>query len=676
MVRVRRWRRVGPLRCRGRLPPMGAPGMTRWCQAGICRAGGLATLPERMQPVQTWIRRGAPFTSARTRWMFGSHRRFVRRWEWLMFMPNDGFLPQTSHTAAMTRRLPLETFGNGAKVSIQAMGETHQLRAADIRATILAYRDALRAHQDVVNRLNVYPVPDGDTGTNMALTLESVVAEVEALGPGEPELATLTKALSHGSLMGARGNSGVILSQLLRGLADEFAASDGAVGPADLARALGTADRLARSAVMRPVEGTILTVARGAAESAATTVAAGGALGEVVDAARTGAADALARTPELLPVLADAGVVDAGGTGFLLFFDALASVVLDRPLPEPPEVDTSAVELLAGHGIEAAPEGIAGLRYEVMYLLEAPDETIPSFKEVWAGIGDSIVVVGGDGLWNCHIHTDDIGAAVEASLDAGRPRSIRVTDLLEQVEEERWVREGAHTAGTGPEDVPPGPPPTTAVVAVATGEGIKRIFRSLGVRSIIAGGQSMNPSTRDLLDAVEDAGSDEVVILPNNKNIRAVAETVAELATRQVHVVPTSSVVEGFAALLAYDPADHGAQNAAAMGASATRVVAGEVTRSVRDADSAAGPINRGDWLGLSRAGIEVVASSLTEAATRLLDRLVTDDHELVTIIEGEGASGGDTRHLTVWLGDNRPDVDVEVHHGGQPLYPYLFSIE
>ncbi|MDA8342893.1 MAG: DAK2 domain-containing protein [Actinomycetota bacterium] len=555
------------------------------------------------------------------------------------------------------------------------MGETHQLRAADVRAAIIAYRDVLRTHQEVVNRLNVYPVPDGDTGTNMALTLESVVAEVEGLGPGEPELATLTKALAHGSLMGARGNSGVILSQLLRGLADEFAAAGGAVGPADLARALATADRLARSAVMRPVEGTILTVARAAAEAAATSATAGGSLGEVVDAARAGAADALARTPELLPVLADAGVVDAGGTGFLLFFDALASVVLGRPLPEPPDVEAAPL-LPAGHGGEPAPGDLAGLRYEVMYLLEAPDETIGPFKEVWAGIGDSIVVVGGDGLWNCHIHTDDIGAAVEASLDAGRPRNIRVTDLLEQVEEERWVREGAHTAGTGPDDVPPGPPPTTAVVAVASGEGIKRIFRSLGVRSIIAGGQSMNPSTRDLLDAVEDAGSDEVVILPNNKNIRAVAETVAGLATRHVHVVPTSSVVEGFAALLAYDPAAHGGPNAAAMEASATRVVAGEVTRSVRDSDSTAGPIQTGDWLGLSRAGIEVVAGSLTEAACRLLDRLVTDEHELVTIIEGEGATTADTRHLTVWLGDNRPEVDVEVHHGGQPLYPYLFSIE
>jgi hypothetical protein len=200
---------------------------------------------------------------------------------------------------------------------------------------------------------------------------------------------------------------------------------------------------------------------------------------------------------------------------------------------------------------------ISGLRYEVMYLLEAPDDTIPSFKEVWAGLGDSIVVVGGDGLWNCHIHTDNIGAAVEASLDAGRPRNIRVTDLLEQVEEERWVREGGGTAGSGAPESPLGPPPVTGVVAVSTGVGIGRIFRSLGVHQVIAGGQSMNPSTSEILEAVELLRADEVIILPNNKNIRPVAERVDDLTDKVVRVVPTNSIAEGFAALLAYDPEAH-----------------------------------------------------------------------------------------------------------------------
>ena len=662
----------------------------------MSRTGGLVTLPDRMQDVQTCRRRGDPSTRARTRWMFGFHRRLVRRWEWLMLIPNDGFLPQTSHTAAMTRRLPSNSSGNGDKVSILLMGALETLSASDLRRSISVFRDALRAHQDVINRLNVYPVPDGDTGTNMALTLETVVSDLAELSRGSapdsqadsddadrPDLATTCKAIAHGSLMGARGNSGVILSQLLRGMTDELGGLTGAVGPVEIARALTRASELARQAVMRPVEGTILTVAAGACDGATAAAEQGKSLVDVLDAARDGAADALARTPELLPVLAQAGVVDAGGTGYLLLFDALLWVVDGRAIPEPPELpDNFDTAIAATHGadgesaedVQAAV--LAGLRYEVMYLLEAVDETIPSFKEVWAGIGDSIVVVGGDGLWNCHIHTDDIGAAVEAALDAGRPRKIRVTDLLEQVDEERWVREGADNAEWGASDVPPGPPPTTGAVAVATGVGIGRIFRSLGVHRLIAGGQSMNPSTAQILEAVEALGSDEVVILPNNKNIRPVAESVDALTSKTVRVIPTNTIAEGFAALLAYDPGSHVDANVQAMVESAERVVAGEVTQAVRDADSGVGPVKADDWLGLSRNGIEAVADSMSAVACSLLKVLVTDDHELVTIIEGEGSGPADTRRITEWLRDNRPDVESEVHHGGQPLYPYLFSIE
>ena len=553
--------------------------------------------------------------------------------------------------------------------------------AAELCQVVTTFRDGLRSHQELINRLNVYPVPDGDTGTNMALTLESVVAELAGLE--SPGLDAACKAIAHGSLMGARGNSGVILSQLLRGLSEGLNASDDDPGPLELSRALTIADELAREAVMRPVEGTILTVARGAAAGARAAAGAGSSLLGVAEASRAGAAEALALTPSLLPVLEQAGVVDAGGTGYLLLFDALLSVLDGRPMPTAPElpegpapglpVTTPAGTPLPGHDADAA---LAGLRYEVMYLLEAPDDTIPLFKEVWAGIGDSIVVVGGDGLWNCHIHTDDIGAAIEASIDAGRPRSIRVTDLLEEVEEERWVREAAGTAGSGPSETPPGPPPVTGVVAVASGDGIARIFRSLGVQGLIAGGQSMNPSIAELVEAVDALRSEQVIVLPNNSNIRPVANRVDELSAKSVWVIPTDSIAEGFAALLAYDPEADGKANAAAMEASARRVVAGEVTRAVRDSDSPAGPIAVGDWLGLSRQGIEVVRDSLAEVACGLLDILVTDAHDLVTIIEGEGSGPADTRRITEWIRDNRPEVESEVHHGGQPLYPYLFSIE
>jgi DAK2 domain fusion protein YloV len=561
------------------------------------------------------------------------------------------------------------------------------LGADELRAVMGRYRDALRSHQADINRLNVYPVPDGDTGTNMALTLEAVVAELDGV-PSASALPEVCRAIGHGSLMGARGNSGVILSQLLRGMCERMGvAGEAGVNGAILADALAHASDLARRAVVRPVEGTILTVASAAAEGAATGVGRDTAtLVAVVEEAHRLAADALARTPEMLPVLAQAGVVDAGGAGYLLLLDACWSVIdVAHPLPEPsgvPDVDLSRLGGSEGgwaggsEGAEGGVPDVGDLRYEVMYLLYAPDDSMADFKEVWAGIGDSIVVVGGDGLWNCHIHTDDIGAAIEAGVDAGRPQRIRVTDLAEQVEEERWVREASNAPGAGPGAEPVGPAPTTSVVAVVTGEGIGRIFRSLGVHHQVVGGQSMNPSTEDLLKAVELVGSDEVVILPNNKNIRPVAEQVDALSDKTVRVVATGSILEGFAALLAYDPAAGAAVNAASMGESAARVVPAEITRAVRDASTDAGEVHAGDWIGLSRDGVISIAGSAAMAMRLLLDRLLEDRHELITLIEGEGSKAADTRKISEWLKEEHPEVALEVHHGGQPLYPYLLGLE
>ncbi len=546
------------------------------------------------------------------------------------------------------------------------MDTLERLDASQLKAVVVGYRDALRNHQEALNRLNVYPVPDGDTGTNMALTLESVVTALE----GCDEMADVCKAISHGSLMGARGNSGVILSQILRGIAGGFEGADGTAGGdgAAVAKALADAAAAAYGAVMRPVEGTILTVARAAGDAATT---AGTTLLGVLEAAKAAGYDALARTPDLLPVLKQAGVVDAGGAGYVLLLDAFLLVVDGREVPAPPVPSGDAPEIHAEvDAVHGEGGGVADLRYEVMYFLEAPDETIPSFKEVWASIGDSIVVVGGDGIWNCHIHTDDIGASIEAALDCGRPKRIRVTDLLEQVEEERWVRDATTT---DPSDVVTVP---CAVVAVATGEGIRRIFRSMGVQQMVAGGQSMNPSTAQILEAVEAAPSDEVIILPNNKNIIPVAEQVAPHTLKKVRVVRTTGVAEGFGALLGYDPQASVEENETSMAGAADRVVSGEVTRAVRDSTTDAGPVKEGDFLGLAGSKITIVRPTLADAATALLDDIVTDRHEVVTIIEGEGASAALTRQLTEWLGEHRPDAEAEVHHGGQPLYPYLFSAE
>ena len=547
------------------------------------------------------------------------------------------------------------------------MAHPTTLGASELREVVGTFADLLRSHKEVINRLNVYPVPDGDTGTNMTLTIESVAQELDAL-PADADMMTVCKAIAHGSLMGARGNSGVILSQLLRGLMEKVRDHD-QITPAVLADALTHADVMARQAVVRPIEGTILSVARAAAVGAASSTA---SLDALVRSSRGAAAAALAYTPEQLPVLKQAGVVDSGGTGLLLLLDALCHHVAGDALPVAPAVETIEV-----HAQEPSHEGegnIADLRYEVMYLLDAEDAKMPAFREVWAGIGDSIVIVGGEGLYNCHIHTDNIGAAVEAALDAGRPRQIRVTDLQDEVVEERWVREGR--ADLLDADVADEPAPPTAIVAVVVGDGVGRIFRSLGVRTLVKGGQSMNPSTAELVDAVKATGSDQVVILPNNKNIRPVAEQVAALVDIPVTVVPTNSIVEGFAALIAYDPSAPADENKAEMSEAASRVIAAEITQAVRDTTTDAGDVKVGDWIGLTGKGVVSIAESQSTCATRLFEKLITESHEILTIIEGEGATQANTRRITEFLHERYPTLEVEVHPGGQPLYPYLFGIE
>ena len=557
------------------------------------------------------------------------------------------------------------------------MQTVERLGAGDVVAVVTAYRDALRLHQEAINRLNVYPVPDGDTGTNMALTLQAVA---EALPPAGADLDAVTAAISRGSLMGARGNSGVILSQILRGLAEAIRDAGGVDGAA-IADGLARAADGAYKAVQRPVEGTILTVVRAAAEGAATQLAqAGAGLVAVIDAARVAAADALARTPDLLPALKEADVVDSGGTGLLLLIDAFLHIADDRPMPVPDPVEAGgtpaadALERSRPAGAGAAHEAAtAGCRYEVMYLLEAADGSIPSFRQVWSGIGDSIVVVGDAGTYNCHIHTDDIGAAIEAALEVGRPRQVRVTDLWDEVEEERWVREAARTPPPEPEERRVG----CAVVAVCAGDGIARIFRSLGANRIVTGGQSMNPSTEELLAAIDDAPAEQVMVLPNNGNVVPVARAAASQSERTVVVVPTRSVPEGFAALLDYDPEADADVNESAMLDGARRVLAGEVTSAVRASRCDAGPIAVGDFVGLTGGRIEVVSPTLSSAGIELLGALIDPDHhDIVTVIAGEGSSPADTRRITSWLEDTHPDVSVEVHQGGQPLYPYFFSIE
>ena len=543
---------------------------------------------------------------------------------------------------------------------------TSHLEAKELRYFMNQFFAALVAHREALNMLNVYPVPDGDTGTNMSMTAESVVNALKEI-PEEAEITEITSSIAHGSLMGARGNSGVILSQVLRAFSSEVGIS-GVLDASSTARGLSEAAKAAYGAVMTPVEGTILTVVRESSEAAEKAYEEGGDLLTVVEAALERGKDALARTPEMLPVLAEAGVVDAGGSGFLLLLDALLNVLDGRPLPEAPEVNTSSA---TNFHSEVSESLIDGPRYEVMYFLEADDDQIPSFKEAWSELGDSIVVVGGDRTWNCHVHTDDVGAAIEAGIEIGRPYKIRVSDLLEEAEEQAWVREQI----AGDQEDPTGPPVPCAVVAVANGAGIVDIFRSLGVQKVIVGGQSMNPSTEQLLDAVEAVPADEVVILPNNGNIIPVAEQVNEQTSKTVRVIRTKGITEGFASLLEYDPHGTAEENLDGMTAAASQVVAGEVTIAVRDSGSDAGDISEGDYLGLSGGKVKVITDSLFKVATQLIGQLI-DDHELVTLITGAEAEDSITEEIVAWIEEKHPMVEVETHFGGQPLYPYFLGIE
>ena len=553
-------------------------------------------------------------------------------------------------------------------------GSADHFDADRLRRTVIAFRDAVKIHAPRINRLNVYPVPDGDTGTNMARTLDAVVAELDQAGP---EIEPTCQAISHGSLMGARGNSGVILSQILRGLSGKLSAKAGSTA-SEFAEALSAASASAYQAVLKPIEGTILTVVREASEAAKASAASGATLGATLRAARDAGRLSLDRTPDLLPVLKDAGVVDAGGAGFMLLLDAALNIVDGDPMPLPEDsIGGDAMdEPLPAMMTMKAPDShgelsVADLRYEVMYFLHLEDGKINQFKNDWGEIGDSIVVVGGDGIWNCHVHTNDIGAAIEVAIDlGGRPKQIRVTDLFEEVAE-RHATHDAQRAAAGL------PAVTTAVVAVCSGSGLEELFAQLGVQGVVTGGQTLNPSTAELLDAVEHVNAQQVIILPNNKNIIPVAEQLNALTSKEVRVVLTKSMPEALAALVVYDPEASVDENLAEMAEATEAMVTGEVTQSIRDTNSDAGPITVGDWIGLVRGdGIVTVNGTLEGASISLLQHLITEGREIVTIIEGTDAPASTTDALRTWIETERPDVQIECHKGGQPLYPYLFGVE
>ncbi len=564
------------------------------------------------------------------------------------------------------------------------MAKLEVFGAEALRKTIVIFRDTLKSHQEGINRLNVYPVPDGDTGTNMGRTLDAVVAELDGAAT---DMEATCAAISHGSLMGARGNSGVILSQVLRGLSSKMRGAETA-DASSLAAALKAASESAYTAVLKPIEGTILTVVRETADAAVAAAAKGEGLASMLITARQAGQVALDNTPEQLPVLKEAGVVDAGGAGFLLFMHAALNVVAGEPLPEPSVIagpSSEQIEALMSRGDDSAEVDVSELRYEVMFLLNLEDSKQRQFMEAWGRIGDSIVVVGGDGLYNCHVHTNDIGAAIEAPIElGGKPFQIRVTDLFEEVAEEHAEREAAMVSGMTSGAAPKRPSAVAslpavgcAVIAICSGDGLAELFGQMGVQGVVTGGQTMNPSTAELLDAVTHMNSSQVIILPNNKNIIPVANQIDALTDKTVVVVPTCSMPEALAALVHYDPEGTAESNAEAMNSAISTVATGEVTCAVRSTKTEAGQVNEGDWIGLVRGdGVVAIGGTAVAAATKLLDQIIGDTGELLTLIAGSDATSRMVEEVTAYLAEKHPGVEVEVHQGGQPLYPFLFGVE
>ncbi len=541
------------------------------------------------------------------------------------------------------------------------------LRPQDLKQVLNRYLERLRQYREALNRLNVYPVPDGDTGTNMTLTVEAVVAEVEAA----ESMEEVASALAHGALMGAQGNSGIILSQILRGLAEAFRnAVD--LGTAHLVDGLDRASGAAYKAVGRPVEGTILTVLREAAAAAREgDPPEGKDLADLLHRVYHRAEISLCNTPELLPVLKNAGVVDAGGAGFLLLLHAFLEEVTGTEVPLPDAMFSVAASQLTQPPDVERDESIGDLRYEVMYLLSADDESTGELlRDAWLGMGDSIVVVGGDGVWNCHIHTDEIGPAVEAGIALGKPERIKITDLRDQTATEAFHR------GAGFRPLPEFADVKIGVVSVAMGDGVIGLFRDAGAQGMVVGGQTMNPSVRDLLEVVEGVAAETVIVLPNNKNIVPVAEQLDALTTKRIHVVPTRSIPEGMTAMFAYLPGGDSDETLAAMTAAIGDVTAGEVTRAIRDATTPAGAILEGDWLGIVAGEVRVIASDCADAAVGALDRMVGRESEVVTIITGVQAGTEVTEEINSRIEESHPDVAIEIVSGGQPLYPYLLGVE
>jgi len=520
---------------------------------------------------------------------------------------------------------------------------------------------SLEANRARIDDLNVYPVPDGDTGTNLTMTVRAVADAVDHTSAASRH--SLARDVARGALMGARGNSGVIFSQIVRGAADVLGETEEPVIDADAtARALRGASDAAYRAVRRPVEGTMLSVIRELAEEAEARAPEHPPIGDLLrDLVRRGE-DALARTPEQLQVLKDAGVVDAGGAGLVELVRGVAAAVTGEPIPEPPPIE----EHLSHEAIHQEP---SQFRYCTVFLIEGEDLDREMLEDELEKLGDSLLVVGDPSAIKVHVHTDDPGAALSIGTKVGTIDRIEIANMHEQTQqrEERLLSL-----------VPDAEPAKSGMVAVVAGEGNRKLFESLaanlGPISIVEGGQTMNPSTADLLRAVQSIDAEEAIILPNNSNIVLAAEHAAANADRTVEVVPTTSIPAGLAAMVAFDGSRTAAENAKEMREAIESVATGEVTIASRDVQMNGIPITKGEWLGLSEGEPVSGGADFDDVTYAVVERLLSEPRELLTLLVGR--DGAKLQGVLDRIAEKHPEVEVDVQEGGQPHYHLLLSAE
>lgn len=555
------------------------------------------------------------------------------------------------------------------------------ITAQDFRAMVEIGEMRLSENAEFVNSLNVFPVPDGDTGTNMMLSFKSGAERVA--NSTATTVGDLAQDLAKGLLMGARGNSGVILSQLFRGFSKAVVGKEVITGE-ELAQAFTNGVETAYKAVMKPVEGTILTVARESAKRGVRKLETSNDIIEVMGSVLRGAEKSLAKTPDLLPVLKEVGVVDSGGQGLVFiyngFFEALTGEAVPVQSLQSNKIDlTSVAHHESGVDYEHVSTGDIKFGYctEIMVKIGEGETVVDTFdydtfRNYLNELGDSLLVVADDEIIKVHVHTERPGEVMNYGQRFGSLMKVKVDNMRLQHEE---VLKTDYTAKV--KEAAQKQKAEYGIVAVAAGEGVQELFKSMGVTTIINGGQTMNPSTEDILQAVKEAHAEKVIVLPNNKNIQMAANQAAEVSEdAAVAVVATRTISEGLASLLAFNPEASLEDNQAAMSEQMALVSSGQITNAVRDTNIDGVEIKKDDFMGIVDGKILVSIADRKEATLATIDKMINDDSEILTIIYGEDADASEVEEITEAVEAKYPDVEVEVHEGNQPVYTYLLSVE